>query len=114
MAIVLLAAPQSTPGPLTVTVLPFESLSSDTADDWVGRGVAETPAVDLEQVDGVVLRPSEVGDADWRVSGACRRLGDQVRITARIVELASNTVRGTARVDGDAADTFTLQDRLGA
>ena len=47
MAIVLLAAPQSTPGPLTVTVLPFESLSSDTADDWVGRGVAETPAVDL-------------------------------------------------------------------
>ena len=101
---------------VTVAVSPFDTLSADGADDWVGRGIAETLTVDLERLGSfhVVSPSADVAGAVWHVTGAYQRQGDQVRITARIIEAATETVRGTAQVDGRVDETFALQDQLGA
>ena len=50
--------------------------------------------------------------ADWVIAGAYQRQGGQLRITARLVETNTETVRYTTKVDGPINDLFTLQDRL--
>ena len=50
--------------------------------------------------------------AQWVISGGYQRLGDRLRITARVVEVATATVVHTAIVDGTVTDLFALQDRL--
>ncbi len=130
--------------PGAVAVVPFTNISALPADDWVGAGIAETLTADLERLDavsvvrgegliaearalGAGMASSAAGDAErwmrevsrrrgaaWLVTGGYQRLGDRVRITARLIDTASGTVAGGARADGAADEIFTLQDRIGA
>ena len=50
--------------------------------------------------------------ARWVVSGGYQRLGDQLRITGRLVDVTTSTIVRAAKVDGAIDDLFTLQDRL--
>ena len=50
----------------------------------------------------------------WVMHGGYQRLGDQLRITGRLVDVETNTIVRTAKVDGAIDDLFTLQDRLAA
>ena len=52
----------------TVTVTPFVNLSAQPSDDWIGAGIAETVASDLERRGMTVV--SEESGANWRVGGA--------------------------------------------
>ena len=109
-----------------VAVVPFVNISGLPDDDWIGAGFAETVAVDLERVanlaavDGGIERgllPREVGrrlGTPWVVSGAYQRVGERVRITARLVHVESGTVSRTANVTGRLRELFTLQDRIAA
>ena len=109
-----------------VAVVPFVNISGLAEDDWIGAGFAETVAVDLERVanlaavdadDGRGLLPREVGrllGTPWVVSGAYQRVGDRVRITARLVHVDTGTVARTANVTGRLRELFTLQDRIAA
>ncbi len=109
-----------------VAVLPFVNISGLADDDWIGAGFAETVAVDLERVAGLAavdsgdargLLPREVGrllGTPWVVSGAYQRVGERVRITARLVHVETGTVLRTANVTGRLRELFTLQDRIAA
>ncbi len=122
--------------PGTVAVAPFANLSGDPADAWLGAGIAETVAIDLEQLssltivspdasshpfrgpDQVAAEPSarlaaarERGVA-WLVTGGFQRLGPEIRITARVVSVETGAVRRIVRVDGALDDLFDLQDRV--
>ena len=109
-----------------VAVLPFVNISGMPMDDWIGSGFAETVAVDLERVanlaavdsgDARGLLPREVGrllGTPWVVSGAYQRVGDRVRITARLVHVETGTISRTANVTGQLRELFTLQDRIAA
>ena len=109
-----------------VAVVPFVNISALPADDWIGAGFAETVAVDLERVadlaavDGDIeggLLPRDVGrrlGTPWVVSGAYQRVGERVRITARLVHVETGTVARTANVTGRLRELFTLQDRIAA
>ena len=109
-----------------VAVLPFVNISGLPADDWIGAGFAETVAVDLERVAGLAavdsgdargLLPREVGrrlGTPWVVSGAYQRVGERVRITARLVHVETGAVSRTANVTGRLRELFTLQDRIAA
>ena len=109
-----------------VAVLPFVNISGLPDDDWIGAGFAETVAVDLERVaslaavdsgDARGLLPREVGrrlGTPWVVSGAYQRVGERVRITARLVHVETGTVSRTANVTGRLRELFTLQDRIAA
>ena len=121
-----------------VAVMPFTNLTGGAGDEWIGAGIAESLRTDLQgrpalavvglariadavrAVDGDARaregdRALEVGrrvGARWLVSGAYQRLGDQLRITGRFVEVPTGTVVRSAKVDGALAQLFELQDRI--
>ncbi len=134
------AAPAAADDSVAITV--FSNISGAAADDWVGTGIVETLAAGLEGAGGVsvvghqavsgaiaqlsaegrsaeateetAVAASRLLGARWVISGGYQRLGDRMRITARVVEVATATVVHTAIVDGSVADLFALQDRLAA
>ena len=117
-------------------VLSFLNISGDSADDWIGTGIAESIASDLNQA-GIaamrtdtasVPRATEVGlgapdaiietgqalGASRVVTGAYQRVADRLRITARVFDTATGTAVGAATVDGAFDDLFEIQDRVAA
>ncbi len=127
-------APQGSNG--TVWVGPFANISGGEGDRWIGAGLVETLTAELPRVAGLgILRrggadveptsePERLMDertalrvatelgATWLVAGGYQRVGDRIRITARLVDVATSTVAYTGRVDGVVADLFDLQDRV--
>ena len=123
--------------PGVVAVAPFANLSGDPADDWLGAGIAETVATDLEPARAVPLfaaaareplaggAPGAAPDdaaraaarrlgAVWLVAGEFQRSGSRLRVTARILSVATGAVRRAIREDGDRDRLFALQDRIAA
>ena len=121
----------------SVAIIAFSNISGIAEDDWIGMGIAETLAAELERagdlsvvrreaVSGAMENVSSATDiaratelaagrlvgAQWVISGAYQRVGDRIRMTARVVEVATATVVHTAIVDGTVTDLFALQDRL--
>ncbi len=125
--------------PRTVAVAPFANLSGDPADAWIGAGLVETVTIDLERLasltvvtrapfadaplngagngdpgDAAALAVADRLGAAWMVTGGYERRGPQLRITARIVRVATGAARRTVQVDGDLGELFELQDEVGA
>ena len=93
----------------SVAVTVFSNITGAAEDDWIGTGIAETPMVALEGIGvsrsaenrgAVQDSNAEEAEADagrilgkrWVISGGYQRLGDRMRSTARIVEVATATV----------------------
>ncbi len=135
------AQPAFAPADDAVAVVAFANITGAAEDEWIGFGIAETITADLAGLgsfavvgnDAVqaVLRAARVDPgaavdlsdtpavqagralgARWVVSGGFQRLGQQVRLTARIVDVATAAVQHATTVDGMLADLFDLQDRL--
>jgi len=120
--------------PRTVVVAPFRNISGDLNIEWLGTGIAETVTADLARFSGlsVIGREGLAGDlgdavpADevsarevargrgiaWLVAGGYQSIGDQLRITARIVDVETGSIRVTVKVDGRLDEVFALQDRI--
>ena len=120
----------------TVAIVPFANLTGDSEDDWIGAGIAESLATGLlgrfsviarERVSNSAKKASGGGGAaatgeafeDGRrlgaryvVRGAYQRLGAVIRITGRLVDVATGAVVRSAKVDGALDDLFSLQDRI--
>ena len=95
----------------TVSVRPFANITGEPSDAWIGVGIAETLIAALAGAPGFDVVTRESG-APRVLSGAYQRVGDRIRITATLVDVATGTVIRTARVDGALDDLFALQDRL--
>ena len=52
--------------------------------------------------------------AAWLVTGGYQRLGERMRITARLVDTGTGAVAAGIKADGGASEIFALQDRIGA
>jgi len=138
-----LAAPASPAagqaGP-AVVVASFANISRQPADDWIGAGIAETIVIDLQDAGLEVLTDGEVepkrsgrrgaarGASDpaaaldayrrhgvaWLIDGTLQRVGDALRVTTRIVDVATGGVEFGTRVDGTLSDLFDVQDEVAA
>ena len=119
-----------------VAVLSFINISGDSADDWIGTGIAESLASDLNRAGVAAVRTetaslpraTEVGlglpeailetgrslGASLLVTGAYQRSGDRLRITARVFDARTAGVVDAATVDGGFSDLFDIQDRIAA
>lgn len=119
-----------------VGVQPFSNISQHTSDDWFGDGIAETVSAALEARGLTVVSlvqsrdsPTETtstetsGSLDmksighqlgvrWAVTGGYQRLGDQLRITAHLVDASTGAVRRAVTIDGRQSEFFDLQDRM--
>jgi len=123
----------SASAPNFVMVVPFANVTGNPDVQWLEIGIAETVVADLEQLQGLSIVRSAGLDSStetaplrdrlalstareqgvsWLVSGGFQSLGEQLRITARIIDVATGTIRATVKVDGVLGDTFILQDKI--
>ena len=97
---------------------------------WLAGGIAETVTSDLAALDAFqvidrwrVVRASRDGAASAQdvgaalglacvVVGSYQRQGPNLRITARLLDLARGTAIADVKLDGPLADAFALQDGI--
>ena len=98
-------------GAMTVAIAPFENLSGNAADDWIGAGIAESLSADFLRLDAITVVGGQPG-ARWFVTGGYQRVGDRMRLTARVTDTETGEVAASAKVDGEVGELFALQDRI--
>ena len=103
-----------------VAIGPFANISRNPDDDGLGENMVEALAGwlgQLQNVSGVSL--DAVSDAaamdaateqniTWLIGGGYQRVGDQVRITARLIDVASGALIHTVKTDGRMDEMATL------
>lgn len=121
-----------------VAIAGFANLTGHGEDEWLGTGLTETVTTALHEIEGIDvwgrerLRENlrklgvesaelEMDDATqlgrvlgarWVVSGAFQRLGEQVRATARVFDVAGGRVVRVVKSDGKVDGIFALQDHI--
>ena len=122
-----------------LAIVPFEIMGGTQDDAWLGKGLpsmlitglAQTPDVELiggarlsdavrqlgaSSLDGVersrLAAVARAAGARYLLNGAIVRMGNDIRIDARVEDLTTGAVRATASVRG--VDTLTLADDLAA
>ena len=113
----------------SIAVLPFVNMSSDPEQEYFSDGIAEDLMTDLSKISGlfVISRNSaftykgravttrqvaeELG-VRYILEGSVRRVGDQVRINAQLIDAVTDGHLWAERYDGSLTDVFALQDKL--
>jgi DNA-binding winged helix-turn-helix (wHTH) protein len=113
-----------------LAVLDFANVTGDPDVAWLGAGIAETVTNDLAALDhfrvvdrwrvvqaarqtsGSMHEIAGAAGASLVVTGSYQRIGRNLRITARLVDLASGEAVADAKVDGLVEDVFRLQDGI--
>ncbi len=116
------------PNKPSIAVLPFINMSDDPAQEYFADGMTEDLITDLSKISGlfVIARNStfaykgkavkvrqvaeELG-VRYVLEGSVRRVGQQVRINAQLIDAASGGHLWADRYDGSLADVFGLQRR---
>jgi len=122
------APPKSTEKP-SIAVLPFDDLSDDPSEEYFADGITEDLITGLSAYHAlrIIARSSsftfkhqsksiqKIGAAlnvQYLVEGSVRKSGDQIRITARLVEAASGSEIWSQRYDREFKDIFAIQDEV--
>jgi adenylate cyclase len=113
----------------SIAVLPFHNLSGDPEQEYFADGITEDLTTDLSRISGlfVIARNSafsykgrsvdlrtvadELG-VRYLLEGSVRRIGEQIRINAQLIDGESGGHIWAERFDGVMADVFALQDHV--
>jgi len=113
----------------SLAVLPLESLSSDASQDYFADGMTDELISDLGQISAlrVISRTSVMAykhahkplpqiarelNVDAVVEGTVLRSGDQVRITAQLIEAAADKHLWSRSYEGELRNTLALQNQV--
>jgi DNA-binding winged helix-turn-helix (wHTH) protein/Tfp pilus assembly protein PilF len=114
----------------TIAVMDFANVSGDDDAAWLSAGIAETVTSDLRalghfrvvdrwrvvevarRTDGSLEQVAADLHARLTVVGSFQRTRDRIRITARVVDLATGEALADAKVDGPMDGIFALQDQV--
>jgi TolB-like protein/DNA-binding winged helix-turn-helix (wHTH) protein/Flp pilus assembly protein TadD len=113
----------------SLAVLPLESLSSDASQDYFADGMTDELISDLGQISAlrVISRTSVMAYKHARkplpqiarelnveavVEGTVLRSGDQVRITAQLIEASTDKHLWSQSYQGELQDTLALQSKV--
>lgn len=113
----------------SLAVLPLESLSSDASQDYFADGMTDELISDLGQISAlrVISRTSVMAykharkplpqiarelNVDAVVEGTVLRSGDQVRITAQLIEAAADKHLWSQSYEGELRNTLALQNQV--
>ncbi len=117
------------PGPATIAVLPLANLSGNPAQDYFVEGMAEALTASLAQVEGlrVISRTSTMRyktspppipeiaralGADLLVEGSVLQAGSDVRITAQLIDGATDEHLWARSYTRTLKDVIRLQDEV--
>jgi TolB-like protein/DNA-binding winged helix-turn-helix (wHTH) protein/Flp pilus assembly protein TadD len=113
----------------SLAVLPLESLSNDASQDYFADGMTDELISDLGQISAlrVISRTSVMAykharkplpqiarelNVDAVVEGTVLRSGDQVRITAQLIDASSDKHLWSQSYQGELRDTLALQNQV--
>ena len=113
----------------SLAVLPLESLSNDATQDYFADGMTDELISDLGQISAlrVISRTSAMTykharkplpqiarelNVDAVVEGTVLRSGDRVRITAQLIDAATDKHLWSQSYEGELRDTLTLQNKV--
>jgi TolB-like protein/DNA-binding winged helix-turn-helix (wHTH) protein/Flp pilus assembly protein TadD len=113
----------------SLAVLPLESLSSDASQDYFADGMTDELISDLGQISAlrVISRTSVMGykharkplpqiarelNVDAVVEGTVLRSGEEVRITAQLIEASTDKHLWSQSYQGELRDTLALQSQV--
>ena len=113
----------------SIAVLPFDNMSGNVEQDYFVDGMTEDLITDLSKVSGLFVisrnstftykgKPVEVRQVAedlgvrYVLEGSVRRVGDEVRINAQLIDALSGYHVWADRYDGSLADIFALQDKV--
>lgn len=112
-----------------IAVLPFNNLSNDPEQEYFSDGITADLITDLSKLSGlsVIARNSvfsyKNSDVDVRkigqelgvsyiLEGSIRKAGDQVRISARLIDTSNSYNIWAERFDGSLDNIFAFQDEV--
>jgi TolB-like protein/DNA-binding winged helix-turn-helix (wHTH) protein/Tfp pilus assembly protein PilF len=113
----------------SLAVLPLDNLSGDASQNYFADGMTDELITDLAQISAlrVISRTSVMAykgarkslpqiarelNVDAVVEGTVLRSGDQVRITAQLIEASTDKHLWSQSYEGDLRDTLALQNRV--
>jgi non-specific serine/threonine protein kinase len=113
----------------SIAVLYFENLSRDNAQEYFRDGITEDITTELSKIKDLrvfsrsavlafrdkPVTPTYVGQqltASYVVEGSVRREGEQLRITAKLVETKTGHALWAERYDRQLQDVFAIQDEV--
>jgi adenylate cyclase len=114
---------------VSVCVLPFSNMSGDAEQEYFSDGISEDITTDLSKVSAleVIARNTaftfkgksvdvcEVArklDVSHVLEGSVRKAGNQVRITAQLIDGKTGGHVWAERFDRDLTEVFTIQDEI--
>ena len=113
----------------SIAVLPFQNMSDDSQQEYFADGISEDIITALSKLRWLfviarnssftykgkavdVKRVSRELGVRYVLEGSVRKGGNRVRITAQLIDAASNNHIWADRYDGDLVDIFALQDEI--
>jgi eukaryotic-like serine/threonine-protein kinase len=116
-------------GDRSIAVLPFDNLSPDPNDAYLADGLTEELIADLSRVKAlrVIARNSSAAahqrtkdlkeisrmlDVRYLLEGSVRRAGKQLRITAQLIDGATDAHLWAEKYGGTMDDVFEMQERI--
>jgi TolB-like protein len=114
---------------LSIVVLPFSNLSDDPGQQYFADGITEDLTTDLSRLPHmfVISRNTaftyrnkrtdtrqtgvELG-ASYVLQGSVQRSGNQVRVSAQLIDAATDTHLWAERFDSETGDLFALQNEI--
>jgi adenylate cyclase len=124
------AAPAAAAKPrVAICVLPFANMSGDLEQEYFSDGISEDIITDLSKVSSLAVVSRNTAftfkgknidlpqvarqlKVNYVLEGSVRRAGGRVRITAQLIEAASDNHLWAERYDRDLNDIFALQDEI--
>ena len=123
---------QSRAGQESIAVLPFKVLTApveNTADEYLGVGLADALITRLSNVQRLIVRPSssvlryrgaavdpflagrDLG-VGFIVDGTLRRVGNRIRVMAQLVSIGEGATRWAEQFDEDSDDVLQIEDSI--
>lgn len=113
----------------TIAVMPFTDMSADQSQEYFGDGIAEeilNLLVPIDELDvtsrtssfalkGQNLLAPEIAtqlDVNYIVEGSIRRDGNNVRVTAQLIDVENDTHLWSETYDRELVSIFAIQDEI--
>jgi adenylate cyclase len=113
----------------SLAVLPFDNLNDDVEQEYFVDGMTDDLITDLSKHSGLfviarnsvftykrkpvkIQRVAEELGVRYVLEGSVRRVGDQVRINAQLIDAVTGGHLWAERYDGSVTDVFALQDQV--
>jgi adenylate cyclase len=122
-------SPPVAPPRLSIVVLPFTNLSDDREQQYFADGITEDLTTDLSRLENMFVisrntaftyrnkpvNTKQIGRelaVRYVLEGSVRRSGNQLRVSAQLIDAATDAHLWTERFDRDTGDLFALQNEI--